>query len=191
MAEIKVKPVETEEKSIAEKEEAVQKDSQYDKETDMYKVNLNEPKKEQDAVQEQKTEDGVLRGSSENEEVGEETKVELQDVREEKEIEETPVLEEVTDETNETNNTDKEGVDGSVEATEPAPEQEEVLPKEKTQEPIDYPENVIDLVKFMNETGGTLDDYVRLNADYTNVDENTLLVEYYKQTKPHLSYDEI
>jgi hypothetical protein len=43
----------------------------------------------------------------------------------------------------------------------------------------------------MNETGGTLDDYVRLNADYTNVDENTLLVEYYKQTKPHLSYDEI
>tara|TARA_B100001093_G_scaffold511962_1_gene580905 strand:- start:12713 stop:13948 length:1236 start_codon:yes stop_codon:yes gene_type:complete len=191
MAEIKVKPVETEEKSIAEKEEAVQKDSQYDKETDMYKVNLNEPKKEQDAVQEQKTEDGVLRGSSENEEVGEETKVELQDVREEKEIEETPVLEEVTDETNETNNTDKDGVDGSVEATEPAPEQEEVLPKEKTQEPIDYPENVMDLVKFMNETGGTLDDYVRLNADYTNVDENTLLVEYYKQTKPHLSYDEI
>tara|TARA_R100000081_G_C4780491_1_gene151193 strand:- start:268 stop:1059 length:792 start_codon:yes stop_codon:yes gene_type:complete len=43
----------------------------------------------------------------------------------------------------------------------------------------------------MNETGGTLEDYVRLNADYSNVDDNTLLIEYYKQTKPHLSYDEI
>ncbi len=192
MAEIKVKPVETEEKSIAEKEETVQKKaSNFDEETGVYKVNLNEPKEQKDAVQEQETKDGVLRGSSENEEAGEETKVELQDVREEKEIEETPVLEEITDETIETNNTDEDGVDGSVEATEPTPEQKEVLPEEKAQEPIDYPENVMDLVKFMNETGGTLDDYVRLNADYTNVDENTLLVEYYKQTKPHLSYDEI
>ena len=43
----------------------------------------------------------------------------------------------------------------------------------------------------MNETGGSLEDYVRLNADYSNVDNNTLLTEYYKQTKPHLSYDEI
>ena len=192
MAEIKVKPVETEEKSIAEKEETVQKKaSNFDEETGVYKVNLNEPKEQKDAVQEQETKDGVLRGSSENEEAREETKVELQDVREEKEIEETPVLEEITDETIETNNTDEDGVDGSVEATEPTPEQKEVLPEEKAQEPIDYPENVMDLVKFMNETGGTLDDYVRLNADYTNVDENTLLVEYYKQTKPHLSYDEI
>ena len=83
-------------------------------------------------------------------------------------------------------------MDGSVEATNTAPEQKEVLSEEKTQEPvIDYPENVMDLVKFMNETGGTLEDYVRLNADYADVDENTLLVEYYKQTKPHLSYDEI
>ena len=82
-------------------------------------------------------------------------------------------------------------MDGSVEAANPAPEQKEVLQEEKTQKPIDYPENIMDLVKFMNETGGTLDDYVRLNADYTDVDENTLLVEYYKQTKPHLSYDEI
>jgi hypothetical protein len=53
------------------------------------------------------------------------------------------------------------------------------------------PENIQDLVKFMNDTGGTIEDYARLNADYSNVDNNTLLVEYYKQTKPHLSYDEI
>ena len=191
--EIKVKAVEAEEKSIAEKEEAVQKPSNFDEETGVYKVNLNEPKEEQDAVQEQKTEDGVLRGSSENEKAGQEAEVELQDVREEKEIEE-PVLEEITDETTETDNTDETGVDGSVEATDPIPEQKEVLSEEKTQEQkpeVEYPENMMDLVKFMNETGGTIEDYVRLNADYTNVDENTLLVEYYKQTKPHLSYDEI
>jgi|TARA_B100000073_G_scaffold343618_1_gene348807 hypothetical protein len=191
--EIKVKAVEAEEKSIAEKEEAVQKPSNFDEETGVYKVNLNEPKEEQDAVQEQKTEDGVLRGSSENEKAGQEAEVELQDVREEKEIEE-PVLEEITDETTETDNTDETGVDRSVEATDPTPEQKEVLSEEKTQEQkpeVEYPENMMDLVKFMNETGGTIEDYVRLNADYTNVDENTLLVEYYKQTKPHLSYDEI
>ena len=43
----------------------------------------------------------------------------------------------------------------------------------------------------MKETGGTLEDYVRLNADYSNVDNDTLLREYYKQTKPHLDSDEI
>ena len=48
------------------------------------------------------------------------------------------------------------------------------------------PENIEKLVSFMEETGGTVEDYVRLNADYSNVDEDTLLKEYYKQSKPHL-----
>ena len=43
----------------------------------------------------------------------------------------------------------------------------------------------------MKETGGTIEDYARLNADYSNVDENTLLKEYYKNTKPHLSDDDL
>jgi hypothetical protein len=43
----------------------------------------------------------------------------------------------------------------------------------------------------MNETGGSLEDYVRLNTDYSSVDEKTLLKEYYKQTKSHLDNDEI
>ena len=187
MAEIKAKVVDAEEPSIQEKEEAVQKPSSFDEDSGMYKVNLNEPKQEQDAVQEQETEDGVLRGSSENEEAGEKTEVELQDIREEKEIEETPILEEVIED-DETSD-DKAPVVAEQEESKVETVKE---PKEETKEPVvDYPENVIDLVKFMNETGGTLEDYVRLNADYTNVDENTLLVEYYKQTKPHLSYDEI
>ena len=43
----------------------------------------------------------------------------------------------------------------------------------------------------MKETGGTIDDYARLNADYSNVDGESLLREYYKQAKPHLDSEEI
>jgi len=53
------------------------------------------------------------------------------------------------------------------------------------------PENVEKLVSFMEETGGTVEDYVRLNADYSNVDETTLLKEYYKKHKPHLDSEDI
>ena len=53
------------------------------------------------------------------------------------------------------------------------------------------PENVEKLVSFMEETGGTVEDYVRLNADYSNADNDTLLKEYYKKSKPHLDDDEI
>ena len=175
MAEIKAKVLEDEVKTPAQKEQEVQKDSQYDKESDMYKVDLsNPPKQEQDAVQEQKTEDGVLRGSSEDEKAGQEADVELQGVREEEEV----VLEEITDEKVE------EKVDELQEEVEEAIEE-----AQETSQPL--PENIQKVVDFMNETGGSLEDYVRLNADYSNVDDNTLLTEYYKQTKPHLSYDEI
>ncbi len=53
------------------------------------------------------------------------------------------------------------------------------------------PENVEKLVAFMEETGGTVEDYVRLNADYSNVDNDVLLKEYYKKSKPHLNDEEI
>ena len=53
------------------------------------------------------------------------------------------------------------------------------------------PENIEKLVSFMEETGGTVEDYVRLNADYSNIDEDVLLREYYKQTKPHLNREEV
>ncbi len=56
---------------------------------------------------------------------------------------------------------------------------------------IEIPENIEKVIDFMKDTGGTLEDYVRLNADYSNVDSDTLLREYYKQSKPHLTYDEI
>jgi len=53
------------------------------------------------------------------------------------------------------------------------------------------PENIEKLVSFMDETGGSVEDYVRVNADYSNIDDSTLLREYYKNTKPHLNQDEI
>lgn len=53
------------------------------------------------------------------------------------------------------------------------------------------PDGVKKLVDFMEQTGGDMKDYIRLNADYTNVDENVLLKEYYKNSKPHLNDEEI
>jgi hypothetical protein len=73
-------------------------------------------------------------------------------------------------------------------------EEEKFTPAEEPvaqQETRQLPENVDKLVKFMEETGGTVEDYVRLNADYSNVDSVTLLKEYYKHTRPHLNNDEV
>ena len=53
------------------------------------------------------------------------------------------------------------------------------------------PENIEKLVSFMEETGGTVEDYVRLNADYSNVDEKALLKEYYRKNKPHLDSEDV
>ena len=63
--------------------------------------------------------------------------------------------------------------------------------EQPAQEQRVLPENIEKLVSFMEETGGTVEDYVRLNADYTNVDNQTLIREYYKQTKPHLDSEDI
>ena len=53
------------------------------------------------------------------------------------------------------------------------------------------PENIEKLISFMEETGGDINDYVRLNADYSNINNETLLKEYYKKTRPHLDSEEI
>ncbi len=72
-------------------------------------------------------------------------------------------------------------------------EQKQVVEETKeVQQPAkQLPENIEKLVSFMEETGGTVEDYVRLNADYSSVDNNTLIREYYKQTRPHLDYEDI
>ena len=74
-------------------------------------------------------------------------------------------------------------MDTSTKDPEPVQEQEKILPEAKTQE---LPENVDNLIKFMEETGGSLEDYVNLNRDFSKMDNVSLLREYYKSTKPHL-----
>jgi hypothetical protein len=63
--------------------------------------------------------------------------------------------------------------------------------QELKEEKNPLPENIEKLVSFMKETGGDIEDYVRLNADYSNVDSNALLREYYNKSKPHLDAEEI
>jgi hypothetical protein len=53
------------------------------------------------------------------------------------------------------------------------------------------PENIEKLINFMEETGGNVEDYVRLNTDYSGASAEVLLKEYYKSSKPHLNNDEI
>ena len=53
------------------------------------------------------------------------------------------------------------------------------------------PENIEKLVSFMEDTGGTIEDYTRLNADYSQIDDTALLKEYYKKEKPYLEGEEI
>jgi hypothetical protein len=189
--EIKAKAVETEEKSLQEKEQEVQKNAGFDEESGMYKVDLTQPpKQEQDAATEQVADEVPVRDESGTSgEISEENVEEqVEESAGEKEETEEVILEEIT---NEEDTVDDTGVEASPEIADTAPEQKEVLSETKTQESIEYPQNIQDLVKFMNETGGTLEDYVELNKDYEKFDNMELLNEYYSQTKPHLSPDEI
>jgi len=155
---------------------------------DTIKVNLNQEEPvEETQVEEQPKEEAV---EEKKEEVVEEVKEETTEVEtkeEEKQEEETeqPVLEEIVDETKEEEATTEEKTveevkEEVVEAVEEA---------KQTGEPL--PENIQKVVDFMNETGGDLEDYVKLNQDYSKYDDMTMLREYYRQTKPHLNADEV
>jgi len=93
------------------------------------------------------------------------------------EKQDVPVVEEITNETVE------QVEEVAVEAAEAIKESME------TGEPL--PENIQKLVNFMDETGGDLNDYVKLNRDYSDMDNQDILYEHYKQTKPHLNAEEI
>jgi len=56
---------------------------------------------------------------------------------------------------------------------------------------VKLPENIQKVVDFMDETGGSLEDYVKLNTDYASLDENSLLREYYQQANPLLDNEDI
>jgi len=120
------------------------------------------------------------------------TKVVIDETKEEA-IKEEPVKEVVEEKTEEAT---EEKVTPIQEVTEEEKVEEKKEPvMETATEPakpeINLPENVEKLVKFMEETGGTVEDYVRLNADYSNINDDALIREYYKQTKPHLDIEEV
>ena len=149
------------------------------------KVDLNNPpKKEIDAVPEQSTDEVSVRDQSETSEKVLEENVEATDEKpageevSEQVQNETPVIEEVTEEQVE------EQAEELVEETKEAISEAQETGKE-------LPENIQKLVDFMEETGGSVEDYVRLNQDYSKYDDNSVLREYYKQTKKHLTDEEI
>ena len=96
-----------------------------------------------------------------------------EEIQSEEETQETPIVEEITEE-----------VEELVEQVEEAVAEAEATGKE-------LPDNIQKLMQFMEDTGGDLEDYVRLNQDYSKLDNSALLKEYYKQTKPHLNTEEI
>ncbi len=132
------------------------------------KVDLTK-KQEQDAVQVGETKEVVV-----GEQAGDSPKVDEQISEPVKTTENFKQIQEIT----------KDEVKKVETVVEEAIRDEKVLGKQ-------LPENVEKLVSFMEDTGGTVEDYVRLNADYSNVDGQTLLKEYYKKSKPHLNDEEI
>ena len=131
------------------------------------KVDLSKP---------QQTEDNVTKVDiSENKPEVEEVTEEIKPVEEKQE--ETPVVQEVTEE-------EVKEVEELVTET-----KEAIVEAQETGKEL--PENIQKLMNFMEETGGDLNDYVRLNRDYSDMDNHTLLREYYKNTKPHLTDEEV
>ena len=137
------------------------------------KVNLDEPlKTEENADTKQETTEVVADQPTEViEEVVEEVPSEQTPVQDE----DTPVVEEITNE----------------ERTEDLADTVEEAIVESMETGKELPENIQKLMNFMEDTGGDLSDYVTLNQDYSDLDNHTLLKEYYKSTKPHLSEDEV
>ena len=140
-------------------------------EGDVAKVDLKKPiEPKQDEVKEDNpVDEGVVTELSDAD-----TTEKQEEVQPEVEAQEAPVLEEVTEE----------------EVKEVAEEiAEEIIEAKETGKAI--PENLQKVVDFMEETGGTLEDYVKLNQDFTGYEDKALLREYYKNTKSHLNQDEV
>ncbi len=139
------------------------------------KVDLNKPTKpEENETKEDNANDSGVVAESKDAEPTEKQ----EEVQPESQAQETPVLEEVSQEIEE------KPVEETVEEI-----QEAVAKAEETGEPL--PENIQKLMEFMQDTGGDLNDYVKLNQDYSDMENGELLHEYYKQTKPHLNNEEI
>jgi len=140
------------------------------------KVDLSELNKPtEDAIPEQETDASDVpveqpQDTSSSEEVVEEVREPVQD--------EESVLQEITEEE-------------VQEQVEDLQEDVHEALAEQQNSGIELPDNIQKVVEFMNDTGGSLEDYVKLNTDYASLNETQLLREYYETTRPHLDSEEI
>ena len=157
------------------------------------RVNLDQPPKtEEDALQQiqGETEEGVLRDERVEQASPEEpqqTEEESSDEKNESDTvhEEETVLELVQDEEDDP---DEGGMVPEPAHAKAAEKQEEVPP---TQPEIQLPEGVEKLLSFMEETGGTIEDYASLNKDYSQMNDVDLIAEYYRKKYPHYNQDRL
>ena len=141
-------------------------------------VITKEEEKEENVIEEQPlaeepTTDEAVGGEDTQSEVKQEDKEQVP------EDEQSSVLEEITQE------------EVVEQKTEELIEEVKEAVEEQKENGVDLPENIQKVVDFMSETGGTLEEYVRLNQDYSSLDEKQLLKEFYRSTKPHLTSDEV
>jgi len=171
----KKKKEEITEEVIDQKKDNVTKvDLKKTKDNSITKVDLSKkPEEKTNETKEEVVENNVDDGGVVELVEDADTSEKQEEIQPETEAQETPVVEEITEE-----------VEELVEQVEEAVVEAEATGKE-------LPENIQKLMQFMEETGGDLQDYVKLNKDYSEMDNHTLLQEYYKQTKPHLDNEEI
>jgi hypothetical protein len=151
---------------------------------DVIKIDLSKPKEqeEENVVEEKQP---VAEESTTDEAVEEQNSESEPEQKSEEQVsedEQDSVLSEITEE-------EKQEI--VEEKTEELTEEIKEAVQEQKETGVELPENIQKVVDFMNETGGSLEDYVKINQDYSKLDDNFLLNEYYRQTKPHLTSDEI
>ena len=189
---IEVNVVEPKEQASAQEQEAAvlekavesgEVDSNYGFQDDgVYRVNVDSPPKqeEENANKEQSADEVSVRNEPEtSEKVSEQNEQEkTEEPAQEAEKETLELIEQVVEEQPE-----KEVVQETV--------QETIQQKDQPEKEIEYPEDIQKLISFMEETNGTLEDYVNLNKDYSNSKPTDLVYEYYRKTKPHLDESDI
>jgi len=144
------------------------------------KVDLRQPlKTEENAIQEQETTSvDVGERAADSEKVDEEVRAAEDDAQtleliqdESTEVKETTLAEKIKDIPNRL--------------------KEESESVNNNQDVRELPENIDKLISFMEETGGSVEDYVNINKDYSAMEDMEILREHYRKSKPHLDESEI
>ena len=173
---------ETQQEAPVVEETPVQETKPMSFEDGVIKVDLSELNKPaEDAIPEQETNASDVpveqpQDTPSGEEVAEEVREPVQNNEEPVQAEQ-PVLEEITEE------------EVELQTEELAEQVEQAIIEADAG--VELPENIQKVVEFINETGGSLEDYVKLNTDYASLNETQLLREYYENTRPHLDKEEI